>query len=118
MTNGLVETDPSPAKEKRTRLAECLRAASKGEIRSPLSFAQQRLWFLDRLVPDSALYNVPLAARLLGALNVPALEKALQKIVARHETLRTRFETRGDTPEQVTSNSVDFQLRVVEAADF
>jgi len=116
MTNNFVEaTPPVSAKEKRARLAERLRAASKREMRSPLSFAQQRLWFLDQLVPNSPLYNVPWAARLIGTLNVPALEKALQSIVARHETLRTHFECHGETPEQVVSSHFEFHLRVVEA---
>ncbi|MCP4659968.1 MAG: amino acid adenylation domain-containing protein [bacterium] len=58
----------------------------------PLSFAQQRLWFLDRLVPDSTFYNIPFALRLTGPLHFPALEAALDEIVRRHEVLRIRFE--------------------------
>jgi hypothetical protein len=116
--NALFEAAPQvTAKEKRSRLAERLRAASRREARSPLSFAQQRLWFLDQLVPNSPLYNVPLGARILGPLDVPALEKALQNIVARHEPLRTRFECQGETPTQVVSSQVDFKLRVIEAAN-
>jgi amino acid adenylation domain-containing protein/non-ribosomal peptide synthase protein (TIGR01720 family) len=57
----------------------------------PLSFAQQRLWFLDQLEPGSAVYNVPATVRLKGALNVEALEESLNKIVERHENLRTIF---------------------------
>jgi natural product biosynthesis luciferase-like monooxygenase protein len=58
----------------------------------PLSFAQQRLWFLDQLEPDSAFYNVPTAV-LLGHIDIPVLEQTLSEIVRRHEVLRTTFET-------------------------
>ncbi|WP_239154795.1 condensation domain-containing protein, partial [Streptomyces sp. SID14446] len=67
-----------------------------------LSFAQQRLWFLDRLSPGSADYLVPTALRVLGPLNVAALETALSGLVARHEVLRTAFSADDDgTPQQV-----------------
>jgi len=61
----------------------------------PLSFPQQRLWFLDRLEPGSAVYNLPYAVRLRGELDLPALAAALGRIVARHEILRTTFADRG-----------------------
>src|SRR3569832_1019571 len=61
------------------------------EVAVPLSFAQQRLWFLDGLNPESAFYNVPTAVRLRGALNVTALERSLNELLRRHETLRTSF---------------------------
>ncbi|MBV9109685.1 MAG: amino acid adenylation domain-containing protein, partial [Gemmatimonadetes bacterium] len=57
----------------------------------PLSFAQQRLWFIDQLEPASAAYNMPFALRLRGALHVAALDASITALVARHETLRTRF---------------------------
>ncbi|MGW6217397.1 amino acid adenylation domain-containing protein [Streptomyces sp. NPDC055109] len=67
-----------------------------------LSFAQQRLWFLDRLSPGSADYLVPTALRVRGPLNVAALETALSGLVARHEVLRTAFSADDDgTPQQV-----------------
>ncbi|HEX2252566.1 MAG TPA: condensation domain-containing protein, partial [Thermoanaerobaculia bacterium] len=58
---------------------------------APLSFGQQRLWFLDRLEPGSPAYNVPVAVRLTGALAVEPLRRALEEIVRRHAVLRTRF---------------------------
>ncbi|HEX2252377.1 MAG TPA: condensation domain-containing protein, partial [Thermoanaerobaculia bacterium] len=58
---------------------------------APLSFGQQRLWFLDRLEPGSSAYNVPVAVRLTGALEVEPLRRALEEIVRRHAVLRTRF---------------------------
>ncbi|MDV7390846.1 condensation domain-containing protein, partial [Arthrospira platensis SPKY1] len=60
-----------------------------GEL--PLSFAQQRLWFLDQFESGTALYNVPTAVRLSGVLDVRALERALNTIIARHEVLRTSY---------------------------
>ncbi|HVG06893.1 MAG TPA: amino acid adenylation domain-containing protein, partial [Thermoanaerobaculia bacterium] len=58
---------------------------------APLSFPQQRLWFLDRLQPGRAIYNVPIALRLDGPLDSAALERGLDGVVRRHEALRTRF---------------------------
>src|SRR5438477_172527 len=67
----------------------------------PASFAEQRLWFLDRLEPDSTAYNVPLAVRLRGDLDVAAMEHALAALVARHESLRTRFGLIDGKPKQM-----------------
>ncbi|HEX7241707.1 MAG TPA: amino acid adenylation domain-containing protein, partial [Longimicrobiaceae bacterium] len=67
----------------------------------PLSFAQQRLWFLDRMEPGSAAYNVPAALRVRGDLDVEALRRALEEVVRRHEALRTVFPSTGGEPVQV-----------------
>lgn len=67
----------------------------------PLSYAQQRLWFLDQLRPDSVFYNLPTAAQLKGQLDVGALERSLDEIASRHEVLRTRFESTDGVPFQV-----------------
>ncbi|MCP4662229.1 MAG: AMP-binding protein, partial [bacterium] len=67
----------------------------------PLSFAQQRLWFLAQLEPEAAVYNIPLALHLGGPLNPAALDASLGEIVRRHATLRTRFASRGGEPYQV-----------------
>ncbi|MBI1398031.1 MAG: amino acid adenylation domain-containing protein [Betaproteobacteria bacterium] len=66
----------------------------------PLSFAQERLWFLDRLEPGNPMYYVPATLRFTGALDVPALKQALAWVVARHETLRTVFPADGGAPAQ------------------
>jgi len=60
----------------------------------PLSFAQQRLWFLDQLEPGSSAYNIPESLRLRGELDQDALERMLTEIVRRHEVLRTSFPSR------------------------
>src|SRR5688500_18730485 len=67
----------------------------------PLSFAQERLWFLDRLEPGSTTYNMPAARRLGGALDEAALERSLSEIVRRHEALRTVFAEVDGSPVQV-----------------
>ncbi|HEX8321344.1 amino acid adenylation domain-containing protein, partial [Longimicrobium sp.] len=69
----------------------------------PLSFAQERLWFIDRLEPGSAVYNMPMASRLEGALDEAALERALGEIVRRHEALRTVFAEVDGSPVQVVA---------------
>ena len=76
----------------------------------PLSFAQQRLWFLDQLEPNNPRYNVPHAARLKGHLQPEVLERSLQEIVRRHETLRTSFQVVGDQPVQIIDPEVTVPL--------
>jgi amino acid adenylation domain-containing protein/non-ribosomal peptide synthase protein (TIGR01720 family) len=68
---------------------------------APLSFAQQRLWFLDQLVPGSPAYTIPAAVRLTGALGVSALAASVAAIIARHDALRTTFTANDGTPLQV-----------------
>ncbi|HEY0411492.1 MAG TPA: condensation domain-containing protein, partial [Candidatus Dormibacteraeota bacterium] len=78
----------------------------------PLSFAQERLWFIDRLDPGSAVYNIPVAWRLEGALDQAALERSLGEIVRRHEALRTVFAEVDEAPVQVVAPFGAFALPV------
>lgn len=68
---------------------------------APLSFAQQRLWFLDQYEPGSPVYNISAGARLRGSLDVPALRRALSALVKRHEALRTTFQLIDKMPVQL-----------------
>jgi len=72
----------------------------------PLSFAQQRLWFIDQLAPRNSAYNIPAAIRLEGPLNVIALERSLNEVVRRHEALRTTFTVVDGGPAQVIAPSL------------
>lgn len=70
-----------------------------------LSFAQQRLWFLDQLAPGSSFYTIPLLVHLNGPLNIPLLHRCLYELVQRHETLRTNFVMQGELPTQLIAPS-------------
>ena len=80
----------------------------------PLSFAQQRLWLLDKLEPNNPSYNMATAVRLHGQVQVDALEQALNQIVARHETLRTTFAVRGGEPVQVVAEPTAMCVEVID----
>jgi amino acid adenylation domain-containing protein len=88
------------------------RAARGGE--SPLSHAQQRLWFIDQLEPGNPFYNTPQVLRLSGALSLPALEYTLNEIVRRHEILRTKFVPAGDQVVQVICPPGPVPLPVID----
>jgi len=78
----------------------------------PLSFAQQRLWFLDQLEPNSPFYNMPEVVRLSGKLNRSILEQSLNEVVRRHESLRTTFLTVDGKPKQVISPVTPIHLQL------
>jgi amino acid adenylation domain-containing protein len=80
---------------------------------APLSFSQQRLWMLDRLHASNPAYNLYTASRLTGALDVAALEHALNEVMRRHEVLRTQFSVVDDVPVQVVLAQCDLILEKV-----
>ncbi|WP_416276896.1 amino acid adenylation domain-containing protein [Nocardia sp. alder85J] len=89
-------------------------AAGPRPDRVPLSFAQQRMWFLNQFDPAAAVYNIPAAIRLSGTLNVPALQQAVTDLVARHEILRTRYpEAEPARPVQQVLSPVDVPSQLV-----
>ncbi|HEX8436630.1 amino acid adenylation domain-containing protein, partial [Archangium sp.] len=90
------------------------RVARDGKL--PLSFAQQRLWFLDQMEPGSASYNIPFAVRLRGEMDAAALEKSLAEVVRRHEALRTTFEEVDGQPVQHIQPAGSFRLNVEDVS--
>ena len=88
------------------------RVERDGEI--PLSFAQQRLWFLDKLTPGSFAYNIPAVFRVHGPLDLSVLEQSLNEVLSRHEGLRTTFADSGGKPRQVIAAEATIALPVTD----
>ncbi|HXH38622.1 MAG TPA: amino acid adenylation domain-containing protein, partial [Thermoanaerobaculia bacterium] len=86
--------------------------------RLPLSFAQDRLWFIDRLEPDSTGYNLPGAVTINGELDIDQLDQAFNLIIARHENLRTVFPSEGGRARQQILDRFDFQLERVDLSHY
>ncbi len=84
---------------------------------APLSFAQERLWFLDQLEPGSPLYNISAGLRLEGALEAGALERSFVEVARRHEILRTTFTWRGNEPVQVVAPEPRVPFRTLDLSD-
>ncbi|MBE8987835.1 non-ribosomal peptide synthetase [Nostoc sp. LEGE 12450] len=82
-----------------------------------LSFAQQRLWFLTQLQPNSPFNNLCAAFRLQGQLNEQALQQSLNEIILRHEVLRTNFKTIAGRPLQIISSAATFSLPIIDLSD-
>ncbi|HET9786979.1 MAG TPA: condensation domain-containing protein, partial [Pyrinomonadaceae bacterium] len=99
-----------PLNEKRAVLSTLLDEETDAAVTSPLSFAQQRLWFLAQLEPDNPSYNLRQTLRLQGALDVNALEQTINHIIARHESLRTTFKLVDGEPVQVVSSLHEVDL--------
>lgn len=84
----------------------------------PLSFAQERVWFLQQLEPGNPFYNVPMALRLSGPLDVALAEQCLREILQRHESLRTTFPDVSGTPHQVIAASSEWSIPFVDLLEF
>ncbi|PHE00727.1 non-ribosomal peptide synthetase, partial [Bacillus pseudomycoides] len=90
-----------------------LQPKERGE-RVPLSYAQQRLWFMDQLEPNSSLYNIPTAWRLKGQWGIEALEKGYNALIQRHEVLRTVIQEINGEPMQVIGAYTPKALQVID----
>ena len=101
----VTKTDP-------VRSKHIVRRAADTKI--PLSFAQQRMWFLDQFEDMGATYHIPIVMRLSGELDVAALEYALTEIIRRHEVLRTTFVAADGTPVQVIGEARPFRISVTD----
>jgi len=89
-------------------------ARTERDSHPPLSFAQQRIWFLEQLQPGTPLYNLPQAVRLEGALNITVLERTVNEIVRRHEVLRTTYTVENEQPVQVIAPPQPCPLTIVD----
>ncbi len=128
MQGNMVDRKSTLSPEMQAQLDKRLRARStsnrvtktiplrRREDVAPLSFAQQRLWFLDKLEPESCTYKISRALKIEGPLNVDALKQALNAIVARHESLRTTFDTVNGQPVIVIAQTLDASLRAIDLA--
>src|SRR5947199_2519247 len=80
----------------------------------PVSFTQQRLWFLNQMDPDASAYNITPAISFVGSLDTVALEKSLNEIIARHEALRTTFAIQQGEPRQLISPALALAILLTD----
>src|SRR5262249_53739927 len=83
----------------------------------PLSFGQQRLWFLDQLAQGSSFFNISFAIRVGGNLDVAALEWSLKEIARRHEVMRTTFSSVDGQPVQIVSDTISLTVPLIDMAE-
>src|ERR1051325_8870121 len=117
MSTHLTSNNALTAEGKRLLLAELLRKKAQRPKYYPLSFAQQRMWFLDQMEPGTSAVNMPSALRLSGELNVRALEQSLNEVVRRHAILRTVFVAGDERPQQVVQAFKPSKLAVFDLSD-
>src|SRR5215813_11389405 len=82
-----------------------------------LTYAQQRLWFLQQLEPNTAHYNIPESLALTGKVEIGAVEKSLREVIKRHEALRTSFREENGEPRQVIRERVSFKLPMMDLSE-
>ncbi|NEP50384.1 MAG: non-ribosomal peptide synthetase, partial [Moorea sp. SIO3C2] len=100
-------------KNRQSDEANSIQPISREQVIS-LSFAQQRLWFIEKMGLSSNAYNVPLTLNLVGQLDYVALQKSLNQIIARHETLRTTFSEINGTPVQIIQPPFELELPIID----
>jgi alpha-ketoglutarate-dependent taurine dioxygenase len=128
MSRNIVEEIKKLSPERRDLLERLLKKEAPQSARSiivprlrksnqlPASFAQQRLWFLDQLQPGNHAFNIPVALRVFGSLQIEVLQQCLTEIVRRHEVLRTTFTLAGEQPMQVINPPSELVLPVQDLA--
>lgn len=94
-----------------------LRAHTRIDNTAPLSFAQQRIWFLNQFTPDTSAYNIIRGIRLSGRLSIPAFEQTINEIVRRHEALRTTFALKDNQPTQLIAPRLTISVPLVSLTD-
>ncbi len=94
------------------KLPKIQKASRLGNI--PLSYAQQRLWYIDQLQPNNTAYNIFIPVRVSGFLDIPTLELCLNEIIRRHEILRTNFIVDNGQPTQVITSSLNLELPIID----
>jgi amino acid adenylation domain-containing protein len=114
VSNPSTFTAARSAEDRRRQLAAMLQKKANKSRSFPLSSAQQRLWILDRLDPGNPVYNIPLAIRLRGPLDLDALHRTLNEVIARHESLRTKIVMTGDQPMQVIEAAKPQRLSAID----
>lgn len=110
-----IDPDQLTAEEKRALLIEKLRRSRQREF--PASFPQQRMWFLEQLMPGNTANNLPRAVRITGPLDIEAWSKAVNRIVERHEALRTTFRDEDGSPVQVVHPWLEPELVVEDCPE-
>src|SRR6187402_2528343 len=114
MTTTYPETPDIHSKQKLATVDPILRENGRKADVFPLSFAQRRLWFLDKLQPGSATYNVPTVVRMAGPIQLDALRKGLTAAVARHDALRATFSAGGEEPVQKIAPAAEVPLDLID----
>src|ERR1051325_1625781 len=105
LTRGIGQT-PAPSSIQASNGKKVALQVQARPARLPLSYAQQRLWFINKLRAATSEYNLPFALRLTGELDLSALSLALNTIVQRHDSLRTRFDEIDGEPIQIIQDEV------------
>ncbi len=102
--------------EKRQLLSKLLDKKAKANQKEyPLSYAQQAMWFLYELAPESSAYNTGFAARILGDINLPMFKESFHDLIERHTSLRTNFKENSGTPTQQVSGHRDLHFDEIDA---
>ncbi len=118
MADAFQSTKHLSQEEKRQLLLSLLRKKIRNPDTSPLSFSQQRLWFLDQLLSDQAVYTIPIVLRLTGSLDKGVLARALHELYRRHEILRTIFPLVGKQPVQMVTSPSVVEMPVIDLKAF